>query len=98
MAEARLSEPSDVSRVLFVPDYNTAAAVMHSLYQTHGQIWTLVVPKIDVIPDLFTLDEATRLLEQGALRMDWACHELVRQRVVVTAIGAYQLEIGRASC
>jgi phosphoketolase len=92
MAEAMLGEPSDVSRVLFVPDYNTAAVVMQRVYQTQGQIWTLVVPKIEGIPDLFTFEEATRLLEQGALRMDWACHELVRQRLVVTAIGAYQLE------
>jgi phosphoketolase len=92
MAEAMLSELSDVSRVLFVPDYNTAVVVMQGVYQTQGQIWTLVVPKIEGIPDFFTFEEATRLLEQGALRMDWACHELVRQRVVVTAIGAYQLE------
>jgi len=92
MAEAMLGEPSDVSRVLFVPDYNTAAVVMQNLYQTHGQIWTLVVPKIDVIPDLFTGDEAIRLLDQGALRLDWTCYELAQQQVVLTAIGAYQLE------
>ncbi|MBM3303221.1 MAG: xylulose 5-phosphate 3-epimerase, partial [Deltaproteobacteria bacterium] len=92
MAEAMLGEPSDVSRVLFVPDYNTASVVMHHLYQTYGQIWTLVIPKIDVIPDLFTPDEATHLLESGALRLDWACHDPSRQRVILTAIGAYQLE------
>jgi phosphoketolase len=92
MAEAMLGEPSDVSRVLFVPDYNTASVVMHGLYQTHGEIWTLVIPKIDMIPDLFTVDEATRLLEQGALRLDWACYEPERQQVILTAIGAYQLE------
>lgn len=92
MAEAMLGEPSDVSRVLFVPDYNTASVVMHHLYQTHGQIWTLVVPKIDVIPDLFTLDEATHLLNSGAFCLDWACHDPDRQRVILTAIGAYQLE------
>ncbi len=92
MAEAMLGEPSDVSRVLFVPDYNAAAVVMRGLYQTHGQIWTLVVPKMDVIPDLFTSDEAIRLLEQGALRLEWTCYELARQQVVLTAIGAYQLE------
>ena len=92
MAEAMLGEPSDVSRVLFVPDYNTAAVVMQCVYQTQGQIWTLVVPKIEVIPDLFTLQEATLLLEQGALRLDWACYETERQRAVLTAIGAYQLE------
>ncbi len=92
MAEAMLGEPSDVSRVMFVPDYNTAAVVMRRIYQTHGQIWTLVVPKIDASPDLFTVDEATRLLERGAHRLDWAGHEAARQRVILTAIGAYQLQ------
>ena len=92
MAETMLGEPSDVSRVLFIPDYNTASVVMHHLYQTHGQIWTLVVPKLEVIPDLFTLDEATQLLNSGALRLDWSGHETDRQRVILTAIGAYQLE------
>jgi len=92
MAEAMLGEPSDVSRVLFIPDYNTASVVMHHLYQTHGQIWTLVVPKIDTVPDLFTLDEATLLLKKGALRLDWSCHNLKKQRIILTAVGAYQLE------
>ncbi len=92
MAEAMLGEPSDVSRVFFVPDYNTASVVMHHLYQTHGQIWTLVVPKIDAIPDLFTVDEATRLLNDGALRLDWSSHDPDQQRIILTAIGAYQLE------
>jgi phosphoketolase len=92
MAEAMLGEPSDVSRVLFVPDYNAASVVMHGIYQTHGQIWTLVVPKTDTIPNLFTLKEATRLLAQGALRLDWACHEAAQQSFILTAVGAYQLE------
>src|SRR3989304_2531413 len=65
MAEAMLSEPSDVSRVLFVPDYNTAAVVMQGVYQTQGQIWTLVVPKIEAVANLFLPEEAARLLEQG---------------------------------
>lgn len=92
MAEAMMGEPSDVSRVMFIPDYNTASFTTHHLYQTHGQIWTLVVPKIDVIPDLFTTEEAVLLLQQGAIRLDWACHGLERQRIILTAIGAYQLE------
>jgi len=92
MAESMLGEPSDVSRVLFVPDYNTAAVVVGGVYQTQGQIWTLVVPKIDDVADLFTLEEAYRLLENGAIRLDWAGHEVAQQRVVLTAIGSYQLE------
>lgn len=92
MDEAMLGEPSDVSRVMFVPDFNTAAVVMRDLYQTHGQIWTLVIPKADRIPDLFTREEAAALLEQGALRLDWAGCEPARQQVILTAVGAYQLE------
>ena len=92
MAEAMLGEASDVSRVLFIPDYNTASTVMQGIYQTHGQIWTLVVPKTEAIPDLFALEEATRLLNDGAIRLDWTCYDPERQRVILTAIGAYQLE------
>lgn len=92
MAEAMLGEPSDVSRVLFVPDYNTASVVIHSLYQTQGRIWTLVVPKAENIPELFTFEEASILVQQGALRLDWAGYEPDKPRVILTAIGAYQLE------
>lgn len=92
MAEAMLGEPSDVSRVMFAADYNTAAAVMHRVYQTQGQIWTLVVPKTDAAPDLFTPEEAARLVEEGALRLDWAGYAREGSRVVMTAVGAYQLE------
>ncbi|MBI2860375.1 MAG: xylulose 5-phosphate 3-epimerase [Chloroflexi bacterium] len=92
MAETMLGEVSDVSRVMFVADYNTAAVVMREVYQTQGQIWSLVVPKYEVIPDLFTTDEAAHLFEQGALRLDWAGYNVGQQRLVLTATGAYQLE------
>jgi phosphoketolase len=92
MAEAMLNELSDVSRVLFVADYNTAAVVTLAVYQTQGQLWTLVVSKMDQIADLFTPDEANLLLERGALRLDWAGHQVEQQRLVLTAIGSYQLE------
>lgn len=92
MAEAMLNELSDISHVLFVPDYNTAAVVTRAVYQTHGQIWTIVVPKIDSALDLFTPDEASTLLEQGAMRLDWACYKVEKQQLILTAIGSYQLE------
>ncbi|MDY6917700.1 MAG: xylulose 5-phosphate 3-epimerase [Chloroflexota bacterium] len=92
MAEAMLGEPCDVSRVLFVPDYNTAAVVMRGVYQTHAQVWTLVIPKYDNTVDLFTSEEAEQMLEQGAMRLDWAGHRPEAGRAVLTAIGAYQLE------
>ncbi len=92
MAESMLGEMSDVSRVMFPPDYNTTAVVMRGVYQTQGQIWTLVVPKMDRAADLFTVDESERLLEQGALRLKWAGHNIQEQRLILTAIGTYQLE------
>jgi phosphoketolase len=92
MAEAMLGEVSDVSRVMFVADYNTAAEVMRGVYQTQGQIWTLVVAKYEAIPDVFTPEEAHRLLEQGAMRLDWAGYNTGRERLVLTAVGDYQLD------
>ncbi len=98
MAEALLGEPSHVSRVVFPADFNTAAAVMERLYQTQGQIWTIVAPKADTVPDLFTSEEARRLIEAGGARLDWTCHNPEHARIIVTAVGAYQLaEAIRAS-
>lgn len=91
MAEAMLGEPSHVSRVLFPSDFNSAAAVMEQLYRTHGQIWTLVVPKVDVIPDLFTPEEARTLIKCGGLRLEWAGYQREQARIILTAVGAYQL-------
>lgn len=91
MAEAMLGEPSHVSRVLFPPDFNSAAAVMEQLYQTHGQIWTLVVPKADVIPDLLSPEEARALVKEGGLWLDWAGYQREEARIVLAAVGAYQL-------
>jgi phosphoketolase len=92
LAEAMLGEPSDISRVLFAGDYNSAAAIIQNVYQTHGQIWTVVVPKLDSVPVLLTPQEAARLMDQGALRLDWAGYGQTDPQLVLTAIGAYQLE------
>lgn len=91
MAEALLGEPCQVSRVVFPADFNTAAATMEKLYQTQGQIWTLVVPKADTIPDLFPPDEARQLVTEGGLRLDWAGHAHEQARIILAAVGAYQL-------
>ena len=91
MAEAMLGEPSHVSRVLFPPDFNSAAAVMEAVYRSHGQFWTLVVPKADVIPDLLTPDEARRLMKDGGLQLEWSGYRSEQARIILTAIGAYQL-------
>lgn len=92
MAESMMGEVSNVSRVVFIPDYNTAVVVTQGLYQTHGQIWTMIVSKYETAPDFFTLEEAKTLLREGALRLDWACYGMPNQKIVLTAMGSYQLE------
>jgi phosphoketolase len=91
MAEAMLNEASDVSRVLFAADYNSALVLMQQIYQTQGEFWTMVVAKRGVA-NLLTPEENARLLEQGAIRLDWAGHNLEDPGVILTAMGSYQLE------
>jgi phosphoketolase len=45
LAEAMLGEMSDTARVLFPVDANSAVAALRAAYASHGQFWTLVVPK-----------------------------------------------------
>ena len=91
MAEAMLGEPSHISRVLFPPDFNTAAAMMERLYQTRGQFWTVVIPKADAIPNLFSPEEARRLMSDGGALIPSASYGAERAEIVLVAVGAYQL-------
>jgi phosphoketolase len=91
MAESMLGELALISRVLFPPDFNTAAAVMERIYQTHGQIWTLVIPKADSVANLFAAEAARRMVEEGGLSIDWAGHATERAELSLVAVGAYQL-------
>jgi len=98
MAEAMLGEMSDVSRVIFIADYNNAAVVMQHLYRTQRQIWIIVTAKYEAMPDLFTPDEAETLLRDGAIRIEWAGYESEQPKLLLTAVGGYQLvEILKAS-
>jgi phosphoketolase len=97
MAEAMLAESSDVSRVLFPGDYNTAALTLDECYRTQGQLWTLVVPK-GAVPNVFTPDEAAQLVRDGGMHLEWAGARPAEARIVLAAMGAYQLrEVLKAS-
>jgi phosphoketolase len=89
--ESMLGEPYPFSRVLFPADFNTSAAVVEAVYQTRAQIWTLVIPKAESVPCLFTPAEARRLVAEGALALPWAAHRPQQARVLLVAVGAYQL-------
>ncbi len=86
LCEALLNEMSDVSRVLFAADTNSAVAALSAAYSARGEIWTLIVPKREM-PDRFTPAQARELMEVGAIRV---CGD-DRARVLLIAIGAYQL-------
>ena len=97
LAESMLSETSDISRVLFPADYNSASETLARLYQTQGQIWTLVIPKRPM-PVLFSADESQNLLKDGGIQISWAGHEAETAEICLMAVGAYQLiEVLKAS-
>ena len=41
----------------------------------------MIVPKVEELADLVTPQEASQLLQQGAIRLDWAGHEAAREQV-----------------
>ncbi len=88
MAEALLGEMADVSRVVFPPDSNGAAAALAHAYAQLGTVTALVVPKRSV-PDVLTPDQAHNLAEAGAVHLAGDPHGA---QLMLVATGAYQLQ------
>src|SRR5690606_30665861 len=64
--EALLGEMSDVSRVLFPADHNSALALLPGIYQARGELACMVVPK-RARPTFFDRAQAEKLAADGAL-------------------------------
>src|SRR3546814_12555542 len=93
MAEALLGEMADISRVVFPPDANGAAAALAHAYAQRGTVTTLVVPKRPV-PHELTPQQAEALAETGATCL---AGEPSTAAILLVATGAYQLqEVRRA--
>lgn len=86
--EVLLGEMSDVARVVYPADANSAVACLDACYRTQGQIWGMTIPKNDLVT-AFTPKQAARLVEQGALTLD----EAGGAQVQLVAVGAYQLGV-----
>lgn len=86
--ESMLSETSDISRVVFPADFNSASETMNQIYKTHGQIWSVVIPK-NKMPIFFNEAEAVKLVRDGAITV--AKHDEKNATIAIAAIGAYQL-------
>lgn len=95
LCEALMKEMSDVSRVLFPADWNTAVAALRAAYSTRGQLWTMVIPK-QPNPSVFSPVQSAVLMEQGAVRVRGSGS--AEEKLILAAVGSYQLsEALRAS-
>jgi phosphoketolase len=95
MSEALLAEMSDVSRVLFPADANSATAALEQAYARRGEIWTMVTSKRPAAVVLSGA-QARMLVDGGAIRLRGTGKQ--DERLLLAATGSYQLaEVLRAS-
>lgn len=95
LGEALMGEMSDLSRIVFPADWNSAVACLRETYSSRGQIWTMMVPKRHV-PIRLTKEQANALVDNGALRLRGNCGS--EEKLQLIAVGAYQLaEVLKAS-
>lgn len=87
LSQALMFEPFDVSRVLFPVDSNSAEQTIKHVYSTKGKIFNLVIPKRSLKNSL-TIDQADRLVSQGALVFEESKNPVIS----INVIGGYQLE------
>lgn len=88
MAEAMWGEMSDLSRVVFPVDWNSATACLDAVFRSRGSIWTMIVPKREV-PNRLSPELAKIALNDGAV----CVRDLGKDapELLLVAVGAYQL-------
>ncbi|UZK03005.1 xylulose 5-phosphate 3-epimerase [Venatoribacter cucullus] len=87
LAEALLGEMSDMARVVFPADGNSAMACLKACYGDLGAVWNLVVPK-SVVPTVFDGKQAAALVRDGAICVRGHCGADLQ----LVACGAFQLQ------
>ncbi|WP_100637966.1 xylulose 5-phosphate 3-epimerase [Marinobacter salexigens] len=93
--ESLLGEMNDVSRVIFPADYNSALAVLPSVFAKRGTISCMVIPKRNR-PCVFDAQEAETLARNGALVVDEDTSG--GEPILLIANGAYQLSEAIRAC
>lgn len=86
--EVLLAEMSDMTRVVYPADTNSAVACLDTCYQSQGQIWAMTIPKQDMATVLSS-EQAKQLVDCGALTLE----EDNSVDVQLIAVGAYQLQV-----
>ncbi|MFC3678862.1 phosphoketolase family protein [Bacterioplanoides pacificum] len=87
LAESLMAEMTDVSRVVFPADGNSAMACLKACYGDLGVIWNLVVPK-SVMATVFDARQAEALVQDGAICVRGHCGSELQ----LVACGAFQLQ------
>jgi phosphoketolase len=87
ITEALLGEMSDVSRVMFPVDSNSAIEALRRIYSAHGQVGCLVVPKRPQ-PHVFSAENVASAFDCAGATIAGQPSDALIQLV---AVGAYQL-------
>jgi phosphoketolase len=87
LCEVLLNEMSDMARVVFPADANSAMATLKACYSDMGSVWNIVVAK-SKIPVMLTPEQSQSLVEQGAICLRGHC----QSEIQIIAIGSYQLQ------
>ncbi len=87
LAESLLGEMSDMARVVFPADANSAMAALKACYGDLGTVWNLVVPK-STMPAVMDARQAETLVQDGAICLRGHCGAELQ----LVACGAYQLQ------
>src|SRR5690606_41741614 len=80
-------EMSDMARVVFPADGNSAMACLKACYGDLGAVWNLVVPK-SVVSTVFDGKQAAALVRDGAICVRGHCGADLQ----LVACGAFQLQ------
>lgn len=86
LAESMLGEMSDMARVMFPADSNSAMTSLQECYTNRGVIFNLVIPKSDM-PAALSKAQAQQLTRDGAIRL---CGDS-ESKLQLVACGAFQL-------
>lgn len=87
LSESLLNEMSDMARVVFPADANSAMTVLKACYGDLGNVWNVIAAKA-VLPVLLNPEQAQQLVDQGAICLRGNCNADIQ----LVAIGSYQLQ------
>ncbi len=87
LSESLLNEMSDMARVVYPADANSAISALRACYGDLGSIWNIITAKSQ-LPVLLNPEQAQQAVEQGAVCLRGNCSAAIQ----LVAVGSYQLQ------